>query len=58
MRKILLMRESRTEHAKWQRRMTGTNNFRDKCVSLLVANVMQCVGTFLTTDNLLTLCYE
>lgn len=51
------MRESRTEHAKMVRRRTGSNDFRDKQVSFLPPCVMQCIGTFLTKDNLLAICY-
>ena len=48
----------RTEHAKAIRRQTGTNNFRDKEVQFREGDTMQCIGTFLTKDNLLTICYE
>lgn len=53
MRDILLIQETRTEHAKTVRRQTGSNDFRDKEIHLRKSDVMQCVGTFLTKDNLL-----
>lgn len=58
MLRVLLIHEARTEHAKAVRRLTGTNDYRDKEWHLCLGNVMQCLGTFLTTDNLLCLCYE
>ena len=58
MRNIYLIHEARTEHAKVVRRKTGTNDFRDKEWLLRAGCVMQCVGTFLTTDNLIAICYE
>ena len=58
MRNIYLIHESRTEHAKAVRRHTGTNDFRDKEWHLRQGCIMQCIGTFLTTDNLMTILYE
>lgn len=53
MRDILLIQETRTEHAKEIRRQTGSNSFRDKEIHFRVTHIMQCIGTFLTKDNLL-----
>ena len=58
MRNIYLIHEARTEHAKAVRRRTGTNDFRDKEWHLRSGRMMQCIGTFLTTDNLIAICYE
>ena len=58
MRNIHLIHETRTEHAKAVRRMTGTNDFRDKEWQMRRGFLMQCIGTFLTTDNLIVICYE
>ncbi len=58
MRNIYLIHEARTEHAKAVRRRTGTNDFRDKEWHLRSGHMMQCIGTFLTTDNLIAICYE
>lgn len=58
MYRVLLIRESRTEHAKMVRKLTGTNDFRDKRIDLLGGGIIPCIGTTLTTDNLLTQCYE
>ena len=55
---IHLIHEARTEHAKAVRRLTGTNDFRDKEWHLRQGCVMQCVGTSLTTDNLIAICYD
>lgn len=55
---IHLIHEARTEHAKAVRRSTGTNAFRDKKWHLRQGCLMQCIGTFLTTDNLITMIYE
>lgn len=55
---IHLIHEARTEHAKAVRRLTGSNNFRDKVWHLHQGCLMQCVGTSLTTDNLIVICYE
>ena len=44
---IHLIHEARTEHAKAVRRLTGTNDFRDKEWHLRQGCVMQCVGTSL-----------
>ena len=55
---IHLINEARTEHAKAVRRLTGTNDFRDKEWYLRHGCVMQCVGTSLTTDNLIAICYD
>ena len=55
---IHLIHEARTEHAKAVRRLTGTNDFRDKEWHLRQGCVMQCIGTFLTTDNLIAICYD
>ena len=55
---IYLIHEARTEHAKAVRRLTGTNDFRDKEWHLRKGYVMQCVGTSLTTDNLIAICYD
>lgn len=55
---IHLIHEARTEHAKAVRRLIGTNDFRDKEWHLRKGCLMQCIGTFLTTDNLIVLCYE
>lgn len=57
-RNIHLIHEARTEHAKAVRRRTGTNDFRDKEWHLRQGRMMQCIGTFLTTDNLIAICYE
>ena len=48
---IHLIHEARTEHAKAVRRLTGTNDFRDKEWHLRQGCVMQCIGTFLTTEE-------
>ena len=59
MHRIFLIREARTEHAKQVRKLTGRNDFRDKQVPLIFAHeTMQCIGTFLTTDNLIGVCYK
>lgn len=58
MLRVLLIHEVRTAHAKAVRRLTGTNDYRDKEWHLRHGTVMQCLGTFLTTDNHLCLCYE
>lgn len=58
MRNIYLIHEARTEHAKAVRRRTGTNDFRDKEWHLRQGCWMQCIGTFLTTDNLIAICYD
>ena len=58
MYRTLLIHEARTEHAKAVRRRTGTNDFRDKEVHLRHGIVMQCIGTFLTKDNLITIEYD
>lgn len=55
---IHLIYEARTEHAKAVRRLTGTNDFRDKVWHLRQGCLMQCVGTSLTTDNLIAICFE
>lgn len=58
MRNIYLIHEARTEHAKAMRRKTGTNDFRDKEWHLRHGKFGQCIGTSLTTDNLIAICYE
>ena len=55
---IYLIHEARTEHAKAVRRLTGTNDFRDKEWHLRQGYVMQCVGTSLTTDNMVLIIYD
>ena len=55
---IHLIHEARTEHAKAVCRLTGTNDFRDKEWHLRQGCVMQCIGTFFTTDNLIAICYD
>lgn len=55
---IHLIHEARTEHAKAVRRQTGTNDFRDKEWHLRQGRFMQCIGTSLTTDNLIVICCE
>lgn len=55
---IYLIHGARTEHAKAVRRLIGTNDFRDKEWHLRKGCLMQCIGTFLTTDNLIVICYE
>ena len=55
---IHLIHECRTEHAKAVLRLTGTNDFRDKEWHLRQGYVMQCIGTFLTTDNLIAMIYD
>lgn len=52
---IHLIHEARTEHAKVVRRLTGTNDFRDKEWHLRQGCLMQCIGTFLTIDNLIAI---
>lgn len=58
MRRLLLIKESRSEHAKLVRRLTGTNGFRDKRISFLPPRFMQCIGTSLTKDNLVLIAYD
>ena len=55
---IYLIHEARTEHAKAVRRLTGTNDFRDKEWHLRQGCVMQRIGTFLTTDNMILVEYD
>ena len=55
---IHLIHEARTEHAKAVRRLTGTNDCRDKEWYLRNGCEMQCVGTSLTTDNLIAICCD
>ena len=55
---IYLIHEAGTEHAKAVRCLRGTNDFRDKEWYLRHGCVMQCVGTSLTTDNLIAICYD
>lgn len=55
---IHLIHEAITKHAKAVGRLTGTNDFRDKEWHLCKGSLMQCIGTFLTTDNLIAICYE
>lgn len=55
MRRVLLVYEHRTEHAKAVRRRTGSNDFRDKHRSLRSGSVMQCIGTVFTADNLVAI---
>ena len=55
---IHLIHEARTEHAKSVRRLTGANDFRDKEWYLRQGCWMQCIGTSLTTDNLIAICYD
>lgn len=53
-----MIHEARSPHAKAVRRLTGTNDFRDKEVHFRQLPWMQCLGTFLTNDNLICLEYE
>lgn len=55
---IHLIHEARTEHAKTVRRLTGTNGFRDKEWLLRQGCLMQCIGTSLTTDNMVLITYD
>ena len=55
MRRVLLVYEHRTEHAKAVWRRTGSNDFRDKQMDLRIREVMQCLGTFFTADNLVAI---
>lgn len=55
---ILAIHEARTEHAKEVRKQTGTNDYRDKTIFFRDNHLMQCIGTFLTKDNLLAFRYE
>ena len=55
---VLLVYEHRTEHAKAVRRRTGSNDFRNKQWVLRIREVMQCVGTCFTADNLVAIEFE
>ena len=56
--KVLAIHEARTEHAKEVRKLTGTNDYRDKSIFFRDSPLMQCIGPFQTKDNLLAFSYE
>lgn len=58
MYRIFLIHETRTEHAKTVRRQTGSNDFCDKSWTMRRLPYMQCIGTFLTADNLMASVYD
>ena len=50
---VLVSKEVRTEEAKAQRRQTGTNDFRGKKLEFRESDVMNCLSTSPTNDNLI-----
>ena len=54
--RYLQMHEARTAHARMVRRLTGTNDYRDKEIHFRMCGFTQCLSTSQVIDNMV--CYQ